>query len=91
MPNIEYEFNLWTLDGDKNVGDTLSVDKPTVPPTLPNGYIDRDWYNYKSPYISDHLLAYQRDEVYRFCITFFDKRYRPSFAKWIADIRMPAM
>ena len=35
--------------------------------------------------------CYQRGEVYRFGIVFFDKQGRQSFVKWIGDIRMPLM
>lgn len=34
-------------------------------------------------------VGYQRDEIYRFGIVFFDKKGRQSFAKWIGDIRFP--
>lgn len=33
--------------------------------------------------------GYQRDEIYRFGIVLFDLNGRPSFAKWIGDIRFP--
>lgn len=33
--------------------------------------------------------TFQRDEVYRFGIVFFDKKGRQSFVKWIGDIRIP--
>lgn len=35
--------------------------------------------------------SFQRDEVYRFGIVFFDRKGRQSFVKWIADIRMLSM
>ena len=34
-------------------------------------------------------VGYQRDEIYRFGIVFLDKKGRPSFTKWIGDIRFP--
>jgi hypothetical protein len=33
--------------------------------------------------------TFQRDEIYRFGIVFFDKKGRQSFVKWIGDIRIP--
>jgi hypothetical protein len=33
--------------------------------------------------------GYQRDETYRMGIVFFDKEGSPSFAKWIADVKIP--
>lgn len=42
-----------------------------------------------SHHFSEKLLGYQRDEVYRFGIVFFDKKGRESFVKWIGDIKFP--
>ncbi len=33
--------------------------------------------------------TYQRGEIYRFGVVFFDKKGRQSFVKWIADVRIP--
>jgi len=35
--------------------------------------------------------GFQRGEVYRFGIVFFDKKGRQSFVKWIGDIRFPSL
>ena len=35
------------------------------------------------------LKGYQRDEIYRFAIVFFDKKGDPDFAQWIGDIKIP--
>lgn len=43
-----------------------------------------------NPILVTESLGYQRDEIYRFAIVFFDKYGRQSFAKWIADIRFPS-
>jgi len=42
-----------------------------------------------SPYMMPLLAGYQRDEMYRFAIVFYDSQGNESFAKWIGDIRMP--
>ena len=34
-------------------------------------------------------VGYQRDEIYRFGIVFFNSKGQSSFVKWIGDIRMP--
>lgn len=34
--------------------------------------------------------SFQADEVYRFAVVLFDEKGRPSFPKWIGDIRMPS-
>ena len=43
----------------------------------------------KFAYRSSILKGYQRNEVYRFGIQFFDKQMRPLYTKWIGDIKMP--
>lgn len=72
---------------------------------IENKVVDMGWsaaYNthYWTTFISSYLgysdentiknfIGYQRDELYRFAIVFYDLYGRPSFPKWIADIRMP--
>lgn len=46
---------------------------------------------FQSPYYQDLIRGYQREELYRFGIQFYDKQGRGSFVKWIADIMMPSM
>lgn len=43
----------------------------------------------KFVYRSSLLKGYQRNEVYPFAIQFYDKQMRPTYAKWIGDIKMP--
>ena len=45
--------------------------------------------NYADPAIASMFTGYQRDEVYRFGIIFYNKKHIPSPVYWIADIRMP--
>lgn len=42
--------------------------------------------NYANP-LQD--IGYQRNEIYRFAVEFYDLKGRPLFAKWIGDIRFP--
>lgn len=49
-----------------------------------NGYQDLS-----NPLVIHSNLGYQRDEIYRFAVVFYDKYGRQSYAKWIADIRFP--
>jgi len=42
-----------------------------------------------NPVIVQENLGYQRSEIYRFGIVFFDSYGRQSFVKWIGDIRFP--
>lgn len=45
--------------------------------------------NYADPYIASRFKGYQRDEVYRFGIIFYNDKNLPSPVYWIGDIRMP--
>lgn len=45
--------------------------------------------NYADPSISARCKGYQRDEVYRFGIIFYNNKSLPSPVYWIGDIRMP--
>ena len=42
-----------------------------------------------SPYYNDVYRGYQRGEIYRFGIVFYDKRGNPDFARWVADVKIP--
>ena len=45
--------------------------------------------NYADPYIDANFRGYQRDEIYRFGIVFYNNKSIPSNVSWIGDIRMP--
>lgn len=45
--------------------------------------------NYADPAIAAKCKGYQRDEVYRFGIIFYNNKSLPSPVYWIGDIRMP--
>lgn len=45
--------------------------------------------NYADPIIASLFRSYQRDEVYRFGIVFYNSKAIPSPVLWIGDIRMP--
>lgn len=67
-------------------GDSTNIDY------IEDGYSDNTSYsNYASPINQAELVGYQRNEVYRFGIVFFDGKGRHSFVKWIGDIKMPAV
>lgn len=46
--------------------------------------------NYADPYVCANFLGYQRDEIYRFGIIFYNNKNIPSPVHWIGDIKMPA-
>lgn len=80
--NIEYEFitNQILLD-DSNRTNDFGEGYPKLSTGASNTYDNT----------ADPLLnaGYQRDEIYRFGIVFFDTKGRQSFVKWIGDIRFP--
>lgn len=45
--------------------------------------------NYSNAEVDSKLKGYQRSEVYRFGIVFYNDTMQPSPVHWIADIRMP--
>lgn len=64
--------------GDINLGVT-DQDYPT------NSINDGIKYAYRAGL----LKGYQRNEIYRFAIHFFDNKGNPLFARWIGDIKFP--
>lgn len=80
--NVYYEG---TLD-DKTSG--INLKKIYTLPTDSNrSFIP----NYSDPYICANYLGYQRDEIYRFGIIFYNNKNIPSSVHWIGDIRMPSI
>lgn len=47
--------------------------------------------NYADPYICANFLGYQRDEIYRFGIIFYNNKNIPTPVHWIGDIKMPSI
>jgi hypothetical protein len=43
----------------------------------------------KYPFPASVFKGYERGEIYRFAITFYDKSGNPYYTKWIGDIKMP--
>ena len=43
----------------------------------------------KYPQGNSLLKGFERNEIYRFGIQFYDKQKNPYFVKWIADVKMP--
>ena len=90
---ISYSFKLMPIYGDSNQQSTELniVNSGNATPVVTDDgytYYNQSFNNFKSPYL-ERVKGYKRGETYRFGIVFFSKRGRPSFAKWIGDIRMP--
>lgn len=66
---------------------------PIVRTTINEGQYQftNQFKNFKSPFIHFLYSGYARDEVYRFAIVFLSKKGKPSFAKWIGDIKFPSI
>ena len=81
-PNIKYIFttNRILLD-DTPRSNNFGEGYPKLSVNLSSEYD-----NQSNPLTN---VGYQRDEIYRFGIVFFDKKGRQSFVKWIGDIRFP--
>ena len=45
--------------------------------------------NYSDSYFTSKCLGYQRDEIYRFGIVFYNNKHQKTPVHWIGDIRMP--
>ena len=58
----------------------------SLPTSASRGFIP----NYSDPYVCANFLGYQRDEIYRFGIIFYNNKNIPSPVHWIGDIRMPS-
>lgn len=80
------DFNQLSLDlGVDSFSDDFTQVNQTIPTTFPN-HINA---GFKYPPYSSALRGFQRTEIYRFGIQFFDKSKNPTFVKWIGDIKMP--
>lgn len=65
------------------------VAKPPFYKVSVDGDADNFYANYSNPIYNSKYVGYQRGEVYRFGILFYDKQGSPMFVKRIGDVRMP--
>ncbi len=75
-PNVSYKFN---IDG------THTTDLNTLGAT--EEYTNNS--DYSNVNVDINYLGYQRDEIYRFGIVFFNEKGQASTVKWIGDVRFP--
>lgn len=102
-PNISYEFGTRCLMVDKSIelitgaqqSPFVSRDQNYNEGLINLGVSGQNYDKHNDPdgikfsYKSGLLQSYQRNEVYRFGIVFYDRQNRPLFARWIGDIKMP--
>lgn len=62
---------------------------PLYSQSIGNSGPDGHYNNYSNPIFAEKYKGYQRGEIYRFGILFYDKQGNPGFVNVIGDIRMP--
>lgn len=102
--NIDYEFVTTTITLDSNFDQHLSIITPvTTANSITIRTLDErsswdvnkgvtnaaSFNNYADPYFASKYKSYQRDEVYRFGIVFFNERNVATPVYWIGDIKFP--
>jgi len=89
LSKVQYFNNSETLNDDSNVHKA----ETTVGKVPHYGFLEQTqvggYNNYKNPLFTKDYTGYQRGEVYRFGILFYDKAGNPTFVNPIGDIRMP--
>lgn len=78
--NVSYEFEETNYAISNDIQNADGIVDMNIPITQDN-----------IRWIRGSYKTFQRDEIYRFGIVFFDKKGRSSFVKWIGDIRMPSI
>jgi hypothetical protein len=81
--NIKYEFvtRIQALSSRESFQPHRAV--------ISNGGDLGSYMNYANPYNAANYVGHKKDEIYRYALIAFDNKGRGSYAKWIADIRMP--
>lgn len=86
-PNIKYKF----INSPQEFGDiyqgSFVTGYPFVQDYTQSGA--KTFSSMKNPLNSMNYYGHARGEVYRYGIVFFDLSGRPSFVKWIGDIKFP--
>jgi hypothetical protein len=104
-PNVSFAFSERILDSNTEFASndpdfvTIPQNAPTEPPILlgtinPDGSLQEieiagQFKNFAGSYVHAYLKGYSRGEVYRFGVTFYNKKGQASFVRWIGDIKFP--
>lgn len=98
-PNIQYTFGTTQLVVDTNSNSQSNkpphikteVDNTNLLVSVPNHVVNNDgsFSSLKSPYKASCQVTWQRGEIYRMGLTFYNKKGQASFVNWIGDIKMP--
>jgi hypothetical protein len=100
LPILGDQSKQFTFQNKKDVKKGLPLTKVPdaststigIPSSVQSSTTDRQnksWSDFKNPYLSSKIATHQHGEIYRYWITFYNKKNQPSFAKWIADIKTP--
>ena len=104
-PNVRYKFTYTRIELSQfyttTIGATVNFNATNKTSNLTSYYENGDVCkvtsiansvipNYSDPYMCANFLGYQRDEIYRFGIIFYNNKGIPSPVHWIGDIKMPA-
>ncbi len=97
-PNISYTFGTTEMIVDTNQLNInrapliqTDIDNSNLIASTPNHTTNNNgsFSSLKSPYKASCQVSWQRGEVYRFGITFYNKKGQASYVNWIGDIKMP--
>lgn len=98
-PNVKYKFGIVQIPIDTTGTYTTALDinnlgteqvSQSWSTILGSEYADNNLLGNTASHINHRqIVGYQRGEIYRFGIIFRDLKGKQSFAKWVADIRMP--
>lgn len=86
--NIVYKFNVQSRILDDSPSSNTFSSSATGSDFSGNKSLYR---TYSSPWYNSEYKSLQRDEVYRLFMVLEDEYGRESFAKWVGDIRCPAI
>jgi hypothetical protein len=97
-PNISYTFGTTEMIVDTNQLNInrapliqTDTDNSNLIASTPNHTTNNNgsFSSLKSPYKASCQVSWQRGEVYRFGITFYNKKGQASYVNWVGDIKMP--
>ena len=87
---LQYNMELNSSSKIKNIKHVYDFETSSVVTSYSNTESIARIDNYADPYFVANFLGYQRDEVYRFGIIFYNEKNIPTPVHWIADIRFPS-
>ena len=87
--DLSYEFITSDMVVDNADSSNPSISHIRNAPFVNVKPVAGEWPNMANPIKEATTMGYMRGEVYRFGIEFYDLKGRPTFVKWIGDIKFP--